>query len=126
MINTQFAKKEDRLQESARKYLQTGQFKEYCEIMFKLGNYKKALAFAPSVSIEYWEDLYKKYTKILEEKESNEAVYANIVSNQCDKAVKLLEQQEDYEDAKIVKAMQLTGVFKSVLTKIKSKQNSQI
>ena len=54
MVNTAYARKEDRLQESAKNYLHTGQFREYCEIQFQLGNYKKALAFAPSVSIEYW------------------------------------------------------------------------
>ena len=54
MANTAYAKKEDRLQEAANNFLQTGQFRQYCEIQFQLGNYKKAMAFAPAVSIEYW------------------------------------------------------------------------
>ena len=60
--------------------------------MFKLGNYKKALAFAPAVSIEYWQELSEKHAKILQEKESSEAVFAAIVSNECNKAIKLMEQ----------------------------------
>ena len=54
MANTAFARKEDRLQEAANNFLRTGQFRQYCEIQFQLGNYKKAMAFAPAVSIEYW------------------------------------------------------------------------
>ena len=54
MANTVFARKEDRLQEAANNFLRTGQFRQYCEIQFQLGNYKKAMAFAPAVSIEYW------------------------------------------------------------------------
>lgn len=37
--------------------LRSGNVKEYCEIQFELGDYNKALAFAPSVSIEYWQEL---------------------------------------------------------------------
>lgn len=54
MYNTPFAKKEDRLQEAAKLYLRTGQFREYCEVLFELEQYDKAIAFAPAVSIEYW------------------------------------------------------------------------
>ena len=32
MVNTQYAKKEDRLQEAAKNYLRVGNFREYCEI----------------------------------------------------------------------------------------------
>lgn len=54
MLNTQFAKKEDRLNETAKLFLRSGQIKEYCETMWQLGNYEKAMNFAPAVSIEYW------------------------------------------------------------------------
>jgi len=61
MANTAYAKKEDRLHEAAKNFLMTGQFRQYCEIQFQLGNYKKAMAFAPSVSVEYWQDLASRY-----------------------------------------------------------------
>ena len=54
MIGTQFAKKEDRLKEAASVMLKCGRFRDFCEIQCQLGNYKKAMAFAPKVSIEYW------------------------------------------------------------------------
>ena len=34
MVNTAYAKKEDRLQEAANNFLRTGQFREFCEIQF--------------------------------------------------------------------------------------------
>ena len=37
MYNTQFAKKEDRLQEAAKLFLRSGRFKEYCETLMELG-----------------------------------------------------------------------------------------
>lgn len=54
MYNTQYAKREERLQEAANMYLRAGNFKEYCETMVEMGEYKKAMAFAPAVGIEYW------------------------------------------------------------------------
>ena len=121
MINTAYAKKEDRLQEAANNFLYTGQFKEFCETQFQLGNYKKAMAFAPSVSIEYWQELAERHTQILIEQRSLEAPLAAIISNECGKAVDMLKEREEYQDAKVVKAMQMTGVFKNVLDKIRSK-----
>ncbi len=54
MYNTQYAKREERLQEAANMYLRAGNFREYCETMVEMGEYKKAMAFAPAVGIEYW------------------------------------------------------------------------
>ncbi len=54
MYNTQFAKKEDRLREVAKIQIRSGQFRDYCETLFQLEEYEKALSFAPAVSIEYW------------------------------------------------------------------------
>jgi hypothetical protein len=54
LLGTQFAKKEDRLKEAADVFLKCGRFKDFCEVQCELGNYKKAMAFAPAVSIEYW------------------------------------------------------------------------
>ena len=34
MINTAYARKEDRLKEAANNFLRTGQFRQFCEIQF--------------------------------------------------------------------------------------------
>ena len=64
LLNSQFFKREDRLQEAAKYYLSCGRIKEYCEIHFELRNYAKALAFAPAVSIEYWQELAERRSVI--------------------------------------------------------------
>ena len=121
MINTVHAKKEDRLQEAAKQFLLAGEMREYCEIMFALGSYKKALAFAPSVSIEYWQELTERHTRVLEEEQSLEAPLAAIVSSESDKAVRILRENGEVADAKVVKAISMTGAFAGVLSKVKSK-----
>ncbi len=67
MYNTQFAKKEDRLREVAKIQLRSGQFREYCETLFEMGEFEKAMAFAPAVSIEYWQELSERRTAALEQ-----------------------------------------------------------
>jgi len=126
MINTAYAKKEDRLKEAAKEFLRVGDFKQFCEIQFELRNFKKALAFAPAVSIEYWQELAERHASLLEKEGNQEAPVAAIIANRCNNAVSLFQSREDFEDGKVVKALQLTGVFKSVLEKIKSKDSSQL
>lgn len=122
MFHTLLAKKEDRLQEAARLHLRSGNFKEYCETLFELGQYQKALAFAPAVNIEYWQELSERHASILEKSgKLEEAAIAAIIANKCDTAIELFAHNEDYEDGKLVKALQLAGVFKSVLDTVKSK-----
>ena len=122
MANTAYAKKEDRLHEAANNFLRTGQFRQYCEIQFSLGNYKKAMAFAPAVSIEYWQDLAERHTQVLTEQRSLDAPLAALISNNCDQAIEHMKEREEFQDAKVVKAMQMTGIFKNVLSKTRSKE----
>ena len=67
-------KKEDRYAKAADIHLKLGQFKDFCELQKKLGNYEKALAFAPKVSLAYWEECLKEYTKSLEAEPTEELV----------------------------------------------------
>lgn len=88
MYNTQFAKKEDRLQEAAKLYLRAGNFREYCETLIELGDFTKAMAFAPAVGIEYWQEVSERHAKHLENQgKLDESGIAWIVSNNCDRAI---------------------------------------
>ena len=82
-------KKEVRLKEAAQIYLKLGNIKEFCEIQFQLKNYKKALAFAPGVSIDYWQVLAERHAKVLSEECKEEAAIAKIVCDKLDDAVSL-------------------------------------
>ena len=58
---------------------------------------------------------------MLTEQRSLDAPLASLVSNNIDQAIEQMNIREEYQDAKVVKAMQMTGVFKSILEKIRSK-----
>ena len=51
-----------------------------------------------------------------------EAPLAALVSNNVDQAIEHMKEREEYQDAKVVKAMQMTGIFRNVLDKIRSKE----
>ena len=82
------------------------------------------MAFAPAVSIEYWQDLADRHSQVLNEQRSLEAPLAALVSNNIEQAIEHMNEREEYQDAKVVKAMQMTGIFKNVLEKTRSKENS--
>ena len=84
------------------------------------------MAFAPSVSIDYWQELAERHAAILAEKQSLEAPLAAIVSNQCDKAVELFVANEDYEDAKVVKALQMCRLMTNALDRIKLREGCEL
>ena len=58
---------------------------------------------------------------MLAEQRDIEAPLAALVSNNCEQAVEYMKEREEYQDAKIVKAMQMTGIFKNILEKVRSK-----
>lgn len=84
LLNTPFSKKEDKFNEIAQTFLSCGKIREFCEIQFELGNHAKAMAFAPGVSIEYWQELADRRAQILIQEESEEAACAAIVANQVE------------------------------------------
>ena len=54
------------------------------------------MAFAPSVSIEYWQDLAERHTQVLTEQRSLEAPLAALVSNNCDQAIEHMKEREEF------------------------------
>lgn len=54
------------------------------------------MAFAPSVSIEYWQDLAKRHTQVLTEQRSMEAPLAALISNDCDQAIHHMNEREEF------------------------------
>jgi hypothetical protein len=63
-------------------YLRAGNFREYCETLVELNEYNKALAFAPGVGIEYWQDLSQRHAVYLEKQgRLEESAVAHIIAN---------------------------------------------
>ena len=60
------------MKESAKMMFKAGNIQEFCEISMQLGEYEKAIASAPKVSMQYWNKCVQRYTKHLEYKDKGE------------------------------------------------------
>lgn len=58
-------KKCERISDAAKLFLQIGEFKLYCECLISNNDWDRALAFAPSVSYQYWENVSNRYADFL-------------------------------------------------------------
>ena len=54
------------------------------------------MAFAPSVSIEYWQDLAERYAAVMNEQRNLEAPSAALIANNCDQVIQMLTEREEY------------------------------
>ncbi len=61
MLGTALSKREDRLVAASQLMLKAGNIREYCEIHIKMGNFEDAIAYAPKVSLDYWNQCVSKY-----------------------------------------------------------------
>ncbi len=74
--------------------------------------WEKAIAFAPHVSMEYWKTLVERHAKSLSEGGNEEAVNYELISNNISSAVQALLEREEYEDAKLIRILSDSHVFK--------------
>ena len=81
----------------AEKALLLGQTKTYCEIMFSLGEYDKALASAPAVSFEFWKELGKKIADSA--KTNSEKAHYQMVNGEMNEAAKTFSFMNDFQSA---------------------------
>ena len=113
-LGSALAKKEDRLKESAKTQLKLGNIKQYCEIMIKLNNWERALAFAPGFCMDYWSNVSQRYAQFLANNEKEDASAVFLASGKPDKAISFFLKRRDYEDALLVASRKSTGVFTSI------------
>ncbi|XP_054635631.1 WD repeat-containing protein 17 isoform X4 [Dunckerocampus dactyliophorus] len=66
--------KEERLKEAADIHLRLGQIQRYCELMVELGQWEKALAVAPGVSMKYWKKLMQRRADQLVTEDNDDAI----------------------------------------------------
>jgi WD repeat-containing protein 17 len=113
-LGSSLAKKEDRLKESAKTHLKLGNVKQYCEIMIKLGNWERALAFAPGFCMDYWINVSQRYAQYLANNEKEDASAIYLAGGKPDKAIQFFLRRRDYEDALLVASRKGSGVFTPV------------
>ncbi|OMJ89434.1 hypothetical protein SteCoe_8434 [Stentor coeruleus] len=110
-LGSSLAKKEDRLKEAAKTHLKLGNIKQYCELMIKLGNWERALAFAPGFCMDYWLNVSQRYAQFLSNNEKEDASEVYLASGKPDKAIQFYLKRRDFEDALLVASRKGSGVF---------------
>ena len=63
------------------------------------------MAFAPAVSIEYWQELAERRAELTYKQETEDAAYTAIVADQLDKVAEIFEANEEHDNAKLVKSL---------------------
>jgi hypothetical protein len=56
-------------------YLHLGNVEKYCEILVELGQWERAIAAAPAVSVPFWAALSKRYAEHLAAQDKLDAVW---------------------------------------------------
>ena len=95
-------KKEEVLNQAAHLHLQLGNVERYCELKKELGEWERAIAMAPAVSLEFWAGMAKEYAQMLLAKNPSRLHdllpwYVGI--SQPDTLVNLYINAEQYDDA---------------------------
>lgn len=99
--------------EAAKIELSLGNIKGYCELMFCAGEYAKATAAAPAVSYEFWREMCKAYSDILEDKD--EIANVNIAMGDIENA---LEYIDNIDDKFSVSVASCTGAYNSIVERV--------
>ncbi|XP_061535832.1 WD repeat-containing protein 17 isoform X1 [Phycodurus eques] len=79
--------KEERLKEAGDIHLRLGQIQRYCELMVELGQWEKALAVAPGVSMKYWKTLMQRRADQLMVEDNDDAIPYCIATGDIKKIV---------------------------------------
>jgi len=98
------------LRQAAVLYARVGDFVKYCSIMIELGEWTKALALAPSVSMEYWRSLSLRYSEHLSAQSAEECVPYLVAIGHEVEAVNFYLGRGDVSSAMVVAKMSSEGV----------------
>ncbi|RHZ18162.1 hypothetical protein DYB37_004279 [Aphanomyces astaci] len=92
----------DTAREAAIQYLKAGAVQKYCQLLVDVDEWEAALAMAPAVSIEFWQQLAAKYADVLQAKQDEAAVMYYLATQQVAKAVDVLQGRGQFNDACVV------------------------
>ena len=85
--------------------LQLGNLERYCELMRELGEWERAIAVAPAVSLEFWMRLAKAYAQEKVNQNSSRLVEAlpwYVAINQVETLANLYINNEQYDEAVVL------------------------
>ena len=104
-LGTGLARKEDRLREAAKIHLKTGNIQQYCEIMIQLGNWERAIAFAPAHSPDYWQELTDRYATHLQRAQNEDTGTFLISGKHVNEAIQFFLKRGEGEDALVLSSV---------------------
>ena len=90
------------LREAALMYARLGDMNQCCSILIDIGDWTTALALAPSVSLEYWQELSAKYADHLANNFSENCIPHLLAIKKYEEAVDFYLKRRDYYDALVV------------------------
>lgn len=103
------SKREDRIKEAASLHAKIGQLQRYCELMVELGEWDRALAMAPGVSVDYWRELMERRTSQLMREDDDAAVPYCAALGDATKLVQFFTSRGQLHDALLVAQVACEG-----------------
>jgi hypothetical protein len=104
-------KKEEQIRLAAKMYAQSGDLRKFCDILFELGDHERALAIAPGVSIEYWQDMTQNYGQILANNLNEDCVPFFAAGGRPDEAVDFYTNRKQFREAFLIASAASSGSF---------------
>ncbi|XP_048589465.1 WD repeat-containing protein 17 isoform X2 [Nematostella vectensis] len=102
---------DDRLTKAALIHVRVGQLQRYCELMVQVGQWDKALAVAPGVSMEYWKTLIQRRAEQLVREDDDAAVPYCVATGDADKLVSFFTSRGQLHDAFLVAQVACEGGY---------------
>jgi hypothetical protein len=115
------SKKNEKLMESGLIYLKLGKIRQYCDTMIEIGQWERALAVAPAVSIEYWRELSIRYGQVLAENGNSDCMPFYLVAQEIDKLLNFYISRQQYDDATIIAQMYVENRYSTISSSISPK-----
>ncbi|RUS73072.1 hypothetical protein EGW08_019169 [Elysia chlorotica] len=116
--------REERLRQAAKLHIQLGNIQRYCELMVELGEWVKALALAPSVSMDYWIKLNSRYCTALMAEDDDDVLPYSVAAGDVDQLVTFLTSRGQLADATTIAQSAAEGSITKPSTKSKDVNGS--
>ena len=118
-----YRKSKQLLIEGAKKEAMIGNMKAFCEIMFEVGEFDKALASAPAVSFEYWKELGERITQSVKTK--TEKANYQMITGDMNGAAKTFSESNNFSSAMMCVSAQIYPVSKLTIEQRKEENKKQ-
>jgi len=107
-------KKEEQIRMAAKIYAQSGDLRKFCDILFELGDCERALAIAPGVGMEYWQEMAQRYGKKLADSLNEDCFPFFVAGGRPDEAVNFYSKRKQFREAFLIASAASSGSFPEI------------